>query len=464
LKKTKILCTIGPSSLSKQTIEEMAKAGMNGVRINTAYGDFNQYDFVIDKIREIADIPLVFDIKGPEIRLKVTQKRNIGKGEVLKVGFNGEPISFNHDFYDQMDIDDILYIDNGKIRARVVKKNSRMLHLIFPNGGLIDDGKGVNVPNKQLATPTFRKEDLEIIKFAKERDVEYFALSFVRNANDLKILKSVLDGFEGGLIAKIENFEGVENFHEILEVADGVMVARGDLGVEIEPQKVPLVQKSIIRQCNQSGKPVITATEMLESMITQPNPTRAEVSDVANAILDGTDAVMLSGETAMGKYPVEAVEMMSRIALETEKATKSQVEDGLFINISDAISKAIQRICQNMPVDKVITLTRSGYTAKMIARLKIPQQIIAVTPTQKTKRQLELVFGVLPVQIDYQNEKDRIYAIANKLRSMKFIKDEETVLFTSAVRTTLEHASNSIEIHRLKNLVFTPQQSSSLAK
>ena len=463
MKKTKILCTIGPSSLSKQTIEEMAKAGMNGVRINTAYGDFNQYDSVIDKIREIANIPIVFDIKGPEIRLKVTQKRNIDKGEVVKFGFNSEPISFNHDFYDQMDIDDILYIDNGKIRARVVKKNSRMLHLIFPNGGLIDDGKGVNVPNKQLATPTFRKEDLEIIKFAKERDVEYFALSFVRNANDLKNLKSLLDGFEVGLIAKIENFEGVENFHEILGVADGIMVARGDLGVEIEPQKVPLVQKSIIRQCNQSGKPVITATEMLESMITQPNPTRAEVSDVANAILDGTDAVMLSGETAMGKYPVEAVEMMSRIALETEKAAKSQVEDGLFINISDAISKAIQRICQNMPVDKVITLTRSGYTAKMIARLKIPQQIIAVTPTQKTKRQLELVFGVLPIQIDYQKEKDRIYAVANKLRSLKLIRDEETVLFTSAVRTTLEHASNSIEIHRLNDLVFTDQQPSSLS-
>jgi pyruvate kinase len=464
LKKTKILCTVGPSSLLKHTIEEMVKAGMNGVRVNTAYGDFSQYDNIIDKVREIADIPLVFDIKGPEIRLKVAQARSIDKGEVIEVGFNGEAISFNHDFYDQMDIDDILYIDNGKIRAQVVKKNSRMLQLIFLNGGLVDDGKGVNIPNKQLATPTFRKEDLEIIKFAKERDVEYFALSFVRNVDDLKNFKSLLDGFEGGLIAKIENSEGVANFNEILEGADGIMVARGDLGVEIEPQKVPLVQKSIIRKCNQSGKPVITATEMLESMINQPNPTRAEVSDVANAILDGTDAVMLSGETAMGKYPVEAVKMMSKIALETEKATKSQVEDGLFINISDAISKAIQRICQNMPVDKVITLTRSGYTAKMIARLKIQQPIIAVTPTQKTKRRLELVFGVLPVQLDYQNEKDRIYAVANKLRSMNFINDEETVLFTSAVRTTLEHASNSIEIHRLKDLIFTPQQPSSLAE
>ena len=469
MKKTKILCTIGPSSFSKETIEKMVKAGMNGVRINTAYGDFLQYDSIIEKVREIADIPIVFDVKGPEIRLKVAQKKAIDKGEVLKVGFNGEETSFNHDFYDKIGVDDTLYIDNGKIRTRVVEKTSRMVHLLFMNSGTLDDGKGVNVPNKQLSVPTFRKEDLELIKFATGRDVEYCALSFVRNARDLENLKSQTNGFEGGLIAKIENSEGVENFNEILEAADGIMLARGDLGVEIEPEKVPLVQKSIIRKCNQNGKPVTTATEMLESMIQQPNPTRAEVSDVANAILDGTDTVMLSGETAIGKYPVEAVEMMSRIARETEKAAKSQVEDGAFIDISDAISKAIQRICQNMSIDKVITLTRSGYTAKMIARLKIEQPIIAVTPTQKTKRQLELVFGVLPVQIDYQNEKDRVFTVANKLRSMKLVDDGETVLFTSAVRTALKHASNSIEIHRIKELEFTspysaPRQSKSTQK
>lgn len=458
MKKTKILCTIGPSSASQETIEEMVKAGMNGVRINTAYGDFTQYSSTVDKVREVADIPVVFDIKGPEIRLKVAQKRVVDKGEVLKVGFNGEEISFNHDFYGQMNVGDIVYIDNGKIRTQVAEKTDRMVHLLFMNNGILDDGKGVNVPNKQLATPTFTKEDLEIIKFAKDRDVEYFALSFVRNVCDLENLKSQINGYEGGVIAKIENFEGVEKFNEILEVADGIMVARGDLGVEIEPEKVPLVQKSIIRKCNQNGKPVITATEMLESMINQPSPTRAEVSDVANAILDGTDTVMLSGETAIGKYPVEAVEMMSRIALETEKAAKSHVEDGVFMNISDAISKAVQRICQNMPVDKVITLTRSGYTAEMIARLKIEQPIIAVTPTQKTKRQLELVFGVVPVQIDYRNERDRVFAVANKLLSMKLVEDDETVLFTSAVRTSMEHASNSIEIHRLRNLEFTPQR------
>jgi pyruvate kinase len=230
------------------------------------------------------------------------------------------------------------------------------------------------------------------------------------------------------------------------------MVARGDLGVEIEPEKVPLLQKSLIKLCNQKGKLVVTATEMLESMIHQPNPTRAEVSDVANAILDGSDAVMLSGETAVGQYPVDAVEMMTRIANETEKAVKSNVEDTPFINISDTVSKAIQRICQSMPVHKVIPLTRSGYTARMIARFKLAQPIIAVTAEIKVKKQLELTFGVCPVLINYHEEKDRILTVANKLHEMHLVDDEETVLFTEGVRTTMEHASNSIEIHKIKEL------------
>jgi pyruvate kinase len=453
LKKTKILCTIGPSSSSKEVMERLVRAGMNGIRINTAYGDFARYESIIDTVREIADIPIMFDIKGPEVRLHVAHRMAVEKDQILKVGFKGEELSFNHNFYDHINVNDVLLIDNGKIQTRVVEKNDGMLHLLFFNGGILDDGKGVNIPNKQLSLPTFRKEDLEIIKYAIKHDVEYFALSFVRNARDLEKFKEQTDG-RSALIAKIENFEGVDNFNEILEAADGIMVARGDLGIEIEPEKVPLVQKSIIRKCNQQGKPVIVATEMLESMIQRSNPTRAEVSDVANAILDGTDTVMLSGETAIGNYPVEAVETMNRIAVATESAAESQVADGVFVNISDAISKAIQRICQNMPIDKVITLTRSGYTAKMIARLKIQQPIIAVTPSQITKRQLELVFGVLPIQIDYLNEKDRIFMVANKLRQLKFIGEDETVLFTSAVRTALEHASNAIEIHRIRNLEF----------
>jgi pyruvate kinase len=319
------------------------------------------------------------------------------------------------------------------------------------NSGVIEDGKGVNIPNKHLSVPTFPEKDLEIIRFAKKHGVEYVALSFTRNAKDVKNL-SQTNSFEGGIIAKIENSEGVQNVEEILDACSGIMVARGDLGVEIEPERVPLVQKSLIKLCNQKGKLVVTATEMLESMIHQPNPTRAEVSDVANAILDGSDAVMLSGETAVGQYPVEAVEMMTRIANETEKAVKSTVEDTPFINISDTVSRAIQRISQSMPVHKVIPLTRSGYTARMIARFKLAQPIIAVTPESKVKKQLELTFGVYPVMIDYSEEKDRISAVANKLGEMHLVDDEETVLFTEGVRTTVEHASNSIEIHKIKEL------------
>ncbi|UCH70599.1 MAG: pyruvate kinase [Candidatus Bathyarchaeota archaeon] len=453
MKKTKIICTIGPVSLEKETLRRMYDAGMNGARINTAYGTLDQYNLIVDNVREIADVPIVIDIKGPEIRLRVKRKRTIEKGDVLETGFNGKEISFNHNFYDQMNIADDIYIDNGKIRTRVIEKKNGILRLSVMSDGEISDGKGVNVPHKTLSIPTLSKRDLEIIEFAENNDLEYMALSFTRNVQDVNNLKAKANNFKGSIIAKIENFEGLKNFEEILDVVECIMIARGDLGVEIEPERVPLVQKSIIKLCNQRGKTVVTATEMLESMIHRPIPTRAEVSDVANAILDGTDAVMLSGETSIGEYPIEAVSMMSRTATEAETATRSHVENGEFINISDTISKSIQRICQNMPIDKIVTLTRSGYTAKMIARFRIIQPIIAVTPEKKVRRKLELVFGVHPVQIDYRNEKDRILTVANELHSMGLLRGKDTVLFTAAFRTVKKHASNVIEIHNIKELM-----------
>jgi pyruvate kinase len=451
LKKTKIVCTLGPASSSKLVIEKMFQAGMNGVRINTAYGNLAQYQSIIETVREVADIPIIIDVKGPEIRIRTAQRKVFSTGDILEVGFDGEEVSFNHDIYNEMRVDDEVYIDNGKIRTRLVEKKDRKLRFLMLNSGSIEDGKGVNIPNKNLSVPTFPEKDLEIIQFAKKHGIEYIALSFTRNAEDVKNLSQTND-FEGGIIAKIENAEGVQNVEEILDAANGLMVARGDLAVEIEPERVPLVQKSLIKLCNQKGRLVVTATEMLESMINQPNPTRAEVSDVANAILDGSDAIMLSGETAVGQYPVDAVEMMTRIANETEKAVKSNVEDTPFINISDTVSRAIQRISQSMPIQKVIPLTRSGYTARMIARFKIAQPIIAVTPEIKVKKQLELIFGVYPVLINYPKEKDRLLTVTNKLHEMHLIDDEETVLFTEGVRTAMEHASNSIEIHNIKEL------------
>lgn len=450
-KKTKIICTVGPASCQKETIKKMYQLGMNGVRINTAYGNIPQYQAAVEAVREVAEIPIILDLKGPEVRLKAKEQKNLKVHDILEVGFNGEDVCFNHNFYDQVNVGDTILIDNGKIKTKIVEKAGRKLSLQALTDGLIEDGKGVNIPNKHLQVSTLSKKDLEVVEFAKKYDVEYAALSFTRCAADVEEL-SQKRKFEGAIIAKIENSEGVKNAPEILEAANGIMVARGDLGVEIEPEKVPLVQKSLIRQCNQRGKLVITATEMLESMIHQPSPTRAEVSDVANAILDGSDAIMLSGETAIGKYPVQAVDMMARIAHETESAVKSKVEATRYINISDTVSKAIQEICLSMPLDKVITLTKTGYTARMISRFKIAQPIIAVTPDPTVKKQLDLVFGVKPILLDYLEEKDKISAVANKLCEMRLIGEQETVLFTAGERTTMRHASNAIEIHKIEEL------------
>lgn len=451
-KKTKIICTVGPASSKKETITKMYKSGMNGVRINTAYGNIPQYQSIIETVREVAEIPIILDLKGPEVRLKAKEPKTVSVNDVLEVGFNGEEVCFNHNFYDQVNVDDLILIDNGRIKTKIVQKGNRKLSLQALTEGKIEDGKGVNIPNKHLTVSTLSKKDLEVVAFAKKYDVEYAALSFTRCVADVEEL-SKKQKFQGGIIAKIENSEGVQNAAEILEAANGIMVARGDLGVEIEPEKVPLVQKSLIKQCNQRGKLVITATEMLESMIQHPNPTRAEVSDVANAILDGSDAIMLSGETAIGQYPVQAVDMMSRIAHETESAVKSKIEATHYINISDTVSKAIQEICTSMPLDKVIALTRTGYTARMIARFKITQPIIAATPNIEVKKQLELVFGVKPILIDYLGEKDMIASVAHRLSDLGLIGSKETVLFTAGKRTKVRHASNSIEIHKIEELL-----------
>ena len=452
MKKTKIICTIGPASISRNTLRKMYRSGMNGARINTAYGTIDQYRSMINSLRRVADIPILIDVKGPEIRLKAMGRRTVNKGDTFDVGRN-EKIGFNSNIYEKMNVGDTILIDNGRLITTVKGKRKDALTLLATTSGEIDDGKGVNIPNKKLTVPTLSTKDLEIIDFAKESDVEFIALSFTRNAWDVNTLKKEAGGFKGAVIAKIENSEGVRNINEILDAADGIMVARGDMGVEIKPEKVPHVQKSIIRKCNQRGKTVVTATEMLESMTHQPTPTRAEVSDVANAILDGTEVTMLSGETAVGQYPVESVSMMSRIANEAEKALESHVEDEGFINTSDTISRAVQRICQEMPIDKVVTLTRSGYTARMISRFKLDQPIIAVTPDNRVKKQLELSFGVYPVHIDYVKEKDHILATANRLHSMGIIRDRDTILFTAAFRTSKQHSSNLIEIHDIRELL-----------
>jgi len=452
-KKTKIICTIGPESVSPDVLREMHRQGMDGVRINTAYNDVNYYGTIVKNVRAIADIPVLIDVKGPNVRINATKRREVTKGDRIGIGFHDEEISFNYDFYEDMDVGDSVLIDNGRIETKVMSKKGGTLQLLVLNDGVIDDRKGVNVPRKKLSVPPLSEKDLRSIKFAVDNDCEYIALSFTRGPQDVENVRRAAEGFEGAVIAKIENFEGVENFERIVKVADSIMVARGDLGVEIQPERVPLIQKWMIRLCNNVGKTVITATDILESMINNPIPTRSEASDVANTILDGTDAIMTSGETAIGQYPVETVSMIKRIANEVENAVRTQVEKTPFINISETISHSIQRIALDMPLNKIVTLTRSGYTARMISRFKLKQEIIAVTPSKRVRNQLEIAYGVRPVWNDYLKETDRILSVAKNLHSEGLVEDDDIVLFTASFRTVERHSSNLIEIHKIREIL-----------
>jgi pyruvate kinase len=452
-KKTKIVCTIGPGSMNLDTIRRMYEAGMDAVRINTAHGDFDQYHEIIRMTRAVGEIPIVMDIKGPEVRMRIDSPREVRDGDVIVAGSGDEEFTFSYDFYDEVTVGDRIVIDNGTVNTKLEKKEDGKLYLRVVDGGVIQVNKGVNVPAKRLNVPQLSRKDLEAIEYSKQNDVEFIALSFVRNAGDIENLRERIGSGKQGIIAKIENEEGVQNVAKILEEADALMVARGDLGVEIEYERVPLIQKDLIRRGNQRGKVVITATQMLESMVDKPIPTRAEASDVANAILDGSDAVMLSEETSIGKYPAKAVEMMTKIAKEAERMVTGKITTNGFFNVSETISRSIDLIARSMPLEKIVTLTRSGYTARMIARFRPKQPIIAVTDDRMVKRQLELVYGVRPVYIKYREAADIILDACETLEGKGLIEGDDYVLFTAGVRTEKRHESNLIEIHRVADLL-----------
>ncbi len=453
MKKTKILCTIGPSSLSSRVMKKMREAGMNGARINTVFGDFDQYRGILENVRGIGDMPVLMDLNGPGLRTQITKSIKFKEGDLTEVCFGDPSFSFNYDIYDQVEVGDPVFVDDGRIRAEVAEKDEKSLRLLMKDSGMLKNGKGVNIPGRELDVPTLSEKDLTVIDFVKRNEVEFLGLSFTRSRQDVLNLKEKLGGERIGVIAKIENYQGLDNFEGILEETDGIMIARGDLGVEIEAERVPLVQKWMIRRCNQAGRIAITATEMLDSMVSSKTPTRAEVSDVANAILDGTDVVMLSGETSIGDYPVEAVSTMTKIGEKVENQVTSKVEYEDYKNVSNIVSRSVQQIAGSMPLDKVVTMTTSGYTARMIARFRLKQPIIAVTASRAVKNRLELVYGVSPVLFDYEREEDRVLGTARELHSRGVLREEDTVLFTAGFRTTQKHASNLIEIHVVKDLL-----------
>ena len=452
-KKTKIICTIGPASMKLSVMRSLNRVGMNGVRINTAHGDFDQYEAIVENSRAVGEIPVVLDIKGPEVRTRVSKPLKVKRGDEIFAGFDDEKLLFTYNFFDKVRAGDRILIDNGTLETRIKKKEAGRLRLAVLNDGTIGDRKGVNIPHRRLDLPGLSKKDLKAIDFARRNKVDFLALSFTRKADDVLNLKELTRSFEPAIMAKIEDSEGVKNIKEIIDCADAVMVARGDLGVETPSEKVPLIQKEIIRQCNQRGKVVVTATQMLESMMRNPFPTRAETSDVANAILDGTDAVMLSGETSVGRYPVQSVKVMSRIAREAERAVVSNVQVEGYENISNVISDSVRRIAHDMPLDKIVTITRSGYTARMIARFRVKQPVIAVTYTTKVRDRLQMVWGVKPLAIEHPKVKDPILYVAKILLKKGLLDEDDLVLFTAGIRTTQKHASNLLEIHTVRELL-----------
>lgn len=416
-RKTKIICTIGPASENEDVLEGMINAGMNVARLNFSHADYQEHQQRIQRIRRVSQrlnrhIGIMVDTKGPEIRTgifaegKVTFTRGdivrIVKEEVIgnKERFNISCQELFHDIH----IGDYLLIDDGKMRLDVIDKNDHELKCLVKNSGLIKSKKGVNVPNVHVNMPFISLKDSDDIRFATENDIDLIAASFVRNANDILEIKKILEELgkpKIEIIAKIENQEGYDNLEEILKVADGIMVARGDLGVEVSTEKVPIYQKKIIQKANEYGKPVITATHMLETMMSSPRPTRAEASDVANAILDGSDAIMLSGETAAGDYPIESVQTMNRIAKAIEEIIP--YEENLVRSIkssqktiNDAIGIAVAQTALTLPdVKAIVAFTETGGTAKRICKFRPIVPIIAVTDSIETCCRLSYYCGVV---------------------------------------------------------------------
>lgn len=454
MKKTKILCTIGPASEKRHVLKRMVAAGMNAFRVNTAYESVEHYERKIKAVWSVADIPAVVDLKGPEIRIMCSKPFDAAKGDVVSVGFRkGDAVSFNRSIFSQLHVGDVVFLDKGKVKSRIVAKQNGKIKLKMHSSCRFRDGLGVNMPGRELRIPTLSEHDKNTIRMCKRMGVDYVALSFTRNLGDVLELKRHLKGSDVGIIAKIENQEGIDNIDDIIRECDGVMVARGDLGIEIPFERIPLVQKEIIRRCNAMGRISIVATEMMQSMIENPEPTRAETSDVANAILDGADSVMLSAESAVGRYPVESVQAMAKISLEVEcHHMLNSLDDKSHDKISLAISKAVTSIISTADIDKIVVATHSGYTALLISNFRICRDIIAITDSPLTCRKLHMVYAVTPIYHSNFREKDRIIEMARFCHKKGLVSKRDVVLFTAGMYTK-KPTTNIVQLHKICDIL-----------
>ncbi|AOV07234.1 pyruvate kinase [Sporosarcina ureilytica] len=481
MRKTKIVCTIGPASESVEVLEKLMDAGMNVARLNFSHGDHAEHKVRIDRINEVARrkgkiVGILLDTRGPEIRTHSMKNGRVEiiAGQKIDVSMNEVEgteevfsITYNKLIEDVNEGSTIL-LDDGLIQLEVTGTDmSRgLIHTLAVNSGVLKDRKGVNVPGIQVQLPGMTEKDAEDILFGIQENVDFIAASFVQRASDVMEIRGLLEGNGGEdiqIIPKIENEQGVENIDEILTLSDGLMVARGDLGVEIPAEEVPHIQKQLIEKCNQAGKPVITATQMLDSMQHNPRPTRAEASDVANAILDGSDAIMLSGETAAGQYPVESVETMDKIARRAEESfdyrslvsTRRREKHG---NMTEAIGQSAAYTALNLKVKAVLAPTRSGQTAKMIAKYRPGCPIIALTASEKFSKKLSLVWGVYP--IIGKNVKTIDELIQNSVEESvkhEYVSHGDAVIITAGVPVGEVGTTNLMKIHVVGDLLVRGQ-------
>lgn len=475
MRKTKIVATIGPASSTVLLLTDLINKGMDVARLNFSHGTHESHYELIKNIREAEkitgkEIAIMMDTMGPEIRTRKFKGEKVFLEAGSEVIVTPEEIlgdekrfsvTYDH-ISEDLKTNDRILIDDGLIELIVTKIEKNEVYTKVVTGGEVSNNKGVNLPGKNLQLPSLIDKDIEDLEFGIRHKLDYVAASFIRTGRDVLEIRKIIEraNSDMDIIAKIENSEGVENIDEILELADGVMVARGDLGVEIPPEEVPIAQKMIIKKANLKGKPVITATQMLESMVRNPIPTRAEASDVANAIIDGTDAIMLSGETAAGKYPILSVEMMNRIAMKTESEGEFIVKNENFTpvknTIPDSIASAACRLSGTLEARAIITSTASGSTAKMVSKYRPKAQIIAATPSVRVYRKLKLVWGVESI-ITSQNEgtDEMIKSAINTSLMEGLIKNGDLVVLTAGVPVKIKGTTNLIKVEVVGKVVIS---------
>jgi pyruvate kinase len=476
LRKVKIVCTLGPACCSADKIRALVEAGMNVARFNFSHGDYETHGRMLEELRQVesegsSPIAAILDTKGPEIR---TGSMKEHRPAVLKEGASFELVTeetegdADHVFISHSGLPgevaagQDIFIDDGAIHLKVEETGAKSITCRVIFGGALGEHKGINVPGAEMSVPTLTEKDIRDIEWGMAHGMDYIAVSFVRDREDIMRVRSVIESGDRSrrmnVIAKIETLQAVSNLDEIVQVVDAVMVARGDLGVEMPTEVVPMVQKRIIELCRNQGKPVIVATQMLDSMIRNPRPTRAEASDVANAVIDGADAVMLSGETASGEHPVESVRMMERIVMSTEReilnryfaarASKSHI-------VPDSVSHAAMLVAEEMNASAVITLTRSGSTASMVSKYRPRATIVAPTPLRSTWRALSLMWGVMPIlSVEHPSAESAVDTAMELVLKHGFVCEGDVVVITTGFPVYVSGTTNMLLVQTVGRVLF----------